>query len=67
MLHRHIKYSCTYAARMSPALNGSLALQRFKHGNAMKIHNGTMFDFYPALPHILPDWFFVVVNTSVHV
>ena len=38
---------------MSLALNESLALQRFKHGNAMKIHNGTMFDFYPGIPHML--------------
>ena len=37
---------------MSPALNGSAALQRFKCGNAVEIHNGIMFDFYPGLPHM---------------
>ena len=33
-------------------LNGSSALQRFKHGNAIETHNGIMFDFYPGLPYI---------------
>ena len=36
---------------MSPALNESTALQRFKHGNAVKIRNGIMFNFYPGLTH----------------
>ena len=40
-------------AHMSPALNGSTALQHFERGNAVKIRNGIMFDFYPGLPHIL--------------
>ena len=30
---------------MSPALIGSTALQRFKHGNMVEIHNGIMFRF----------------------
>ena len=37
---------------MSPALNGSTALQRFEHNNAVDIRNGIMFDFYPGLPHV---------------
>ena len=40
------------AARMSPALNGSTALQHFERGNAVEIHNGIMFNFYPGLPHM---------------
>ena len=35
---------------MSPALNGSFALQR---GNAVELRNGIMFDFYLELPHML--------------
>ena len=31
---------------MSPALNGSFALERFKHGNAIKIRNEILFNFY---------------------
>ena len=38
---------------MSPALNGSSALQRFEHSNAIEIRNGIMFDFYPGLPHLM--------------
>ena len=30
---------------MSPALNGSSALQRFERSNAIEIRNGIMFDF----------------------
>ena len=37
---------------MSLALNGSAALQHFEHGNAVKIRNRLMFDFYLGLPHI---------------
>ena len=36
---------------MSPALNGSSALERFKRGNAIDVRNGIMFDFYPGLPY----------------
>ena len=35
---------------MSPTLNGSSALECFKH--AIEICNGIMFDFYPGLPHM---------------
>ena len=34
-----------YTARMSTALNGSSALQRFERSNAIEIRNGIMFDF----------------------
>ena len=34
---------------MSPALNGNAALERFECSNAVEIHNGIMFDFYPGL------------------
>ena len=37
---------------MSPALNGSSALQCFECSNAIEIRNGIMFDFYPGMPHI---------------
>ena len=40
-------------AHMSPAaLNRSSALECFERGNAIEIHNGIMFDFYPGLPHL---------------
>ena len=38
---------------MSPTRNGSTVLRHFKHNNAVKTHNGIMFDFYPGLPHIV--------------
>ena len=31
----------------------SFVLHRFEHGNAVKICNRTMFNFYPRLPHLL--------------
>ena len=44
---------------MSPALNGSTALQHFdrvaqhfERGNTVKIRNGIMCDFYLRLPHL---------------
>ena len=40
-----------YAARMSPALNGSSALQCFKCHNSIKLCK--IFNFYPALPHVV--------------
>ena len=42
---------CSFAARMSPALSWSTALQRFECGNAVEIRNRIMFNFYPGLPH----------------
>ena len=38
MLCKHIRYLCIYTVRMSPTLNGSSALQCFKHSNAITIH-----------------------------
>ena len=35
-----------YTAHMSPTLE-SFALEHFERSNAIKIHNGIMFDFYP--------------------
>ena len=43
---------------MSPARNGSLAIQRFEGSDAIEIHNGITFDFYTGLPHVLIDVFF---------
>ena len=43
---------CAVVAHMSPALNRSTALQRFKRGNTVEIRNGIIFDFYPGLPHM---------------
>ena len=51
MLRRLIKYSCIFAVRMSPILNGSFVLRHFECSNAVEICNGIMFDFYPGLPH----------------
>ena len=38
---------------MSPALNGSLAIQRFERSDAIEIRDGITFDFYTGLSHIL--------------
>ena len=38
---------------MSPALNGSSALQCVELGDVLEICNGTIFDFYQELPHML--------------
>ena len=45
---------------MSPALNGSSAIRRFEHSDAIEIRDGIIFDFYPGLPHS-------EVLTQVHV
>ena len=39
-------------ACMSPALNGSLAVQHFKRSNAVKIHDRIILDFHTGLPHM---------------
>ena len=43
---------------MSPALNGSSAIQRFEGSDAIEIHDGIMFDFYTGLPQyfFLSTW-----------
>ena len=43
---------CVRVAHMSPALSGSLVLQRIKLGDAIEIRDGIIFDFYPGLPHM---------------
>ena len=47
---------------MSPALNQSSALERFECGNAIKICNGIMFDFYPGLPHMVNFLLYALVT-----
>ena len=37
---------------MSPTLNGSSAMRRFKHSNEIEMHDRITFDFYTQLPHI---------------
>ena len=37
---------------MSPTLNESSAIQRFKHSNVIEICDGITFDFYTVLPHV---------------
>ena len=43
---------------MSPAPSESLALQCVKLSDALEIHDGLIFDFYPGLPHIYIYLFF---------
>ena len=52
VLRIFIRYSCICKACMSPAVNRSSAIQRFKHSNAIEIHDGITFDFYTGLSHI---------------
>ena len=37
---------------MSPALNGSSAIQHFEGNDVIEIHHGITFDFYIGLPHM---------------
>ena len=46
----HAAQTFIYAARMSPTLNGSSALQCFKCHNSIKLCK--IFNFYPGLPHV---------------
>ena len=39
----------TYELRV---LNGSLAIRRFKHSNAIEISDKITLDFYTGLPHV---------------
>ena len=61
MLHRLIRYSSTFAACMSPTLNGSFALQRFKCGNVVELH-WMMFDFYRVLCRNQSVMYFECIN-----
>ena len=49
---RLVRYLYIYAVHMSPAFNKISALRCFKHGNAIEIQNGIMFDFYLVLPQL---------------
>ena len=42
---------------MSPALNGSSAIRRFKHSEAIEIRDGITFDLYTGLLHIVVSKF----------
>ena len=53
VLRRFIRYSRICEARMSPALNGSSVIRRFKHSNTVEICDGISFEIYMGLPHIL--------------
>ena len=50
MLRRLVSYSHIYKVCMSPALNGSLAIRRFKHRDEIEICDGII-DFYTGLSH----------------
>ena len=41
---------------MSPAINGSSAIQSFKHSNAIEMCNRIAFDFYTGLPHVVIEF-----------
>ena len=56
MLHRFIRYSYIYEARMSSVLNGSSVIRHFKHGNTIEIRNGITFDLYTGLALMLAIW-----------
>ena len=53
VLRRFIRYSRICEARMSPALNGSSVIWRFKHSNTIEIRDEITFEIYVGLPHIL--------------
>ena len=44
---------------MSPALNGSSAVQRFKGSDVIEIRDGVTFDFYTGLPQIEINQIFI--------
>ena len=51
---RFVFHASIYKAHMSPALNGSSAIWRFKHSNAIEIlvRKGITFDFYSHTLHL---------------
>ena len=65
MLCKCVK-SRVYPLCMSPALNGSFALECFKRGNAIKVCNRIMFDFYLGLPHI-HIYIYICIYTGVYI
>ena len=38
---------------LSPALNGSSEIRHFERSDTIELRNGTIFDFYTGLPHML--------------
>ena len=60
MLHRFMRYSYIYEARMSPALNGSSVIRRFEGNDAIEICDGITFDFYTGLPHLV----YIILNQN---
>ena len=49
---------------MSPALNGSLAIQCFEGSDAIEIRDGITFDFYMRLPHVETLYMHLLTNNS---
>ena len=47
---------------MSPTLNGSSAIRRFKGSDAIEIRDGVAFDFYTGLPHMLLLLVLIVIS-----
>ena len=50
----------------APPLNGSSAIWRFKHSNAIEVHDGITFDFYTGLPHMVQFSNTSFVHVSKH-
>ena len=44
--------SIVAAACLSPALNGSLGILHIERSDALEIHDGITFVFYPGPPHM---------------
>ena len=52
--HHFLSSICqVYIVSMSPTHNRSSVLQPFECGNAVEMLNRIIFDFYPALPHVI--------------
>ena len=55
---------------MSPTLDGTSMLKRFKRGNAIEMCNGRMFNFYMGLLHMHlafnPLLFFFPLSQFIH-
>ena len=50
---------------MSPALNESSAIQRFKHSNAIEMRNGITFSFYTGAPtYVICTQYIQIVNNK---
>ena len=51
-MHQIFNHSCIYKARISPTLNRSSVIWRFKHSNTNEMCNGITFDIYMGLQHV---------------